>query len=136
MRGHKVSDMIALIPEDSVLVLDAKATATSFNAAISELRALAEYTKNQRTRQRGFAEVFGAVVISKKFDQNAAALTQISREFTSQAGVPVAFLEVATLAHIVMCFRLQPNLRSGMNWRLLFAGGLLTKEMFDSKSNR
>ena len=38
-RGQKVSDMIALIPEGSVLVVDAKATSTSFNAAVSELRA-------------------------------------------------------------------------------------------------
>jgi hypothetical protein len=58
-RGQKVSDMIALVPEGSVLVLDAKATSTSFNAAISELRALVEYTRNQRARQKGFAEVFG-----------------------------------------------------------------------------
>ena len=51
-RGQRVSDMIAQIPDGSVLVLDAKATSTSFNAAISELRALAEYTESERIRQR------------------------------------------------------------------------------------
>jgi hypothetical protein len=132
-RGQKVSDMIALIPEGSVLVVDAKATSTSFNAAISELRALAEYTQNQRKRQKGFAEVFAAVVVSKEFDQDASALSEVSREFTSQAGVPVAFLDVATMVHLVQCFREQPNLRNGLNWRLLFAGGLTTKAMFDSE---
>jgi hypothetical protein len=132
-RGQKVSDMIALLPEGSVLVLDAKATATSFNAAISELRALAEYTNNQRIRQKGFAEVFGSVVVSKKFDQDSAALALVSREFTSQCGVPAAFLEVATLAHFIECFRRQPNLRLGIKWRLLFAGGLVTTAMFDSE---
>jgi hypothetical protein len=132
-RGQKVSDMIALIPEGSVLVLDAKATSTSFNAAISELRALAEYTENQRTRQRGFAEVFGAVVVSKAFDQDESSLMQVSREFTSQAGVPAAFLEVDTLAHFVKCFKHQPSLRTGLKWRLLFAGGLLTRAMFDKE---
>lgn len=132
-RGQKVSDMIALTPEGGVLVLDAKATSTSFNAAISELRALAEYTQNQRIRQKGFADVFAAVVVSKGFDQDAAALGQVSREFISQAGVPVAFLEVATMVHLVKCFREQPNLRSGLKWRLLLAGGLTTKAMFDSE---
>jgi hypothetical protein len=132
-RGQKVSDMIALIPEGSVLVVDAKATSTSFNAAISELRALAEYTEIQRTRQRGFAEVFGAVVVSKTFDQDESSLMQISREFTSQASVPVAFLEVATLAHFVTFLKDQPRLRTGLKWRLLFAGGLLSKAMFDKE---
>jgi hypothetical protein len=113
--------------------LDAKATSTSFNAAISELRALAEYTESERIRQLGFAEVFGAVVVSKAFDQNEASLLQISREFMSQAGVPVAFLEVSTLAHFVNCFKHQPNLRTGLRWRFLFAGGLLTRTMFDKE---
>ena len=115
------------------MVLDAKATTTSFNAAISELRALSEYTENQRTRQRGFAEVFGAVVVSKAFDQDEVSLMHVSREFTSQAGVPVAFLEVDTLAHFVKCFKHRPNLRMGLKWRLLFAGGLLTTAMFDKE---
>jgi hypothetical protein len=132
-RGQKVSDMVAQIPDGSVLVLDAKATSTSFNAAISELRALAEYTESERNRQRGFAEVFGAVVVSKAFAQNEASLLQISREFMSQAGVPAAFLEVSTLAHFVTCFKNQPNLRTGLKWRLLFAGGLLTTAMFDKE---
>jgi hypothetical protein len=132
-RGQKVSDMIAMVPGGSVLVLDAKATSTSFNAATSELRALAEYTETQRTRQIGFAEVFGAVVVSKAFDQDESSLLQVSREFTSQAGVPVAFLEVDTLAHFVKSFKHQPNLRTGLKWRLLFAGGLLNKTMFDKE---
>jgi hypothetical protein len=132
-RGQKVSDMIALTPEGSVLVLDAKATSTSFDAEISELRALAEYTHNQRIRQRGFAEVFAAVVVSKGFDQGASALAEVSREFTSQAGVPVAFLEVTTIVHLVKCLRGQPDLRTGLKWRLLFAGGLTTKAMFDAE---
>lgn len=132
-RGQRVSDMIAQIPDGSVLVLDAKATSTSFNAAISELRALAEYTESERNRQRGFAEVFGAVVVSRAFDQNEASLLQISREFMSQAGVPAAFLEVSTLAHFVTCFKHQPNLRTGLKWRFLFAGGLLTRTMFDKE---
>lgn len=132
-RGQKVSDMIALIPEGSVLVLDAKATSTSFNAAFSELRALAEYTENQRTRQRGFSEVFGAVVVSKAFDQDEPSLMHVSREFTSRSGVPVAFLEVDTLAHFVRYFKHQPNLRTGLKWRFLFAGGLLTRTMFDKE---
>jgi hypothetical protein len=132
-RGQKVSDMIAQIPDGSVLVLDAKATSTSFDAAISELRALAEYTESERIRQRGFADVFGAVVVSKAFDQNEASLLQISREFMSQAGVAAAFLEVSTLAHFVTCFKHQPNLRTGLKWRFLFAGGLLTRTMFDKE---
>jgi hypothetical protein len=37
------------------------------------------------------------------------------------------------MVHLVKCFREQPNLRSGLKWRLLLAGGLTTKAMFDSE---
>ena len=132
-RGQKVSDMIALIPEGGVLVVDAKATDASFNAAISELRPLIEYTNNQRLRQRGFAEVFAAVVVSREFAQNAESLSSTSREFSSKAGVPVAFLEVATLVHFINFLRREPSWRPGVKWRLLFAGGLVTTKMFDAE---
>ena len=132
-RGQKVSDMIALLPEAKVLVVDAKATASSFNAAIHQLRPLAEYTQNQKIRQRGFAEVFGALIVSRKFDQDETALLTVSREFNSQASVPAAFLEVSTLGYIVNCLRKEPSLRSGIRWKLLFAGGLLSKSMLDAE---
>jgi hypothetical protein len=132
-RGQKVSDMIALLPEASVLIVDAKATATSFDAAIHHLRPLAEYTKNQKDRQRGFADVFGALVVARAFDQDAASLLSISREFTSQSGVPVAFLEVTTLAYLVQRLRIEPTLRVGIRWRFLFAGGLVGRQLFDSE---
>ena len=132
-RGQKVSDMISLLPDAKVLVVDAKATASSFDAAIHHLRALAEYTTNQRIRQRGFADVFGALIISRKFNQDLNSLLGISREFTSQVGVPVAFLEVSTLTYIVDCLRKEPALRSGIKWRFLFAGGLVEKSLFDAE---
>lgn len=133
-RGQKVSDMIVPIPDGGVLVLDAKATSTSFDASIAQLRALVEYTRNQQLRQRGFTEVLASVVVSRAFDQNQGSLIQISREFTAQAGVPVAFLEAQTLAHIVKSLKRKPSFRSGLNWRLLFAGGLLTAAMFDKET--
>jgi hypothetical protein len=73
------------------------------------------------------------VVVSKAFAQDESLLMQVSREFTSQAGVPVAFLEVGTLAHFIKCLKHQPNLRTGLKWRLLFAGGVLSKAMFDKE---
>jgi hypothetical protein len=44
-RGQRVGDMITQIPDGAVLVVDPKATAGAFSAAISELRPLIEYTR-------------------------------------------------------------------------------------------
>src|ERR1035437_3312959 len=71
-RGSRLCDMTAQIPEGQILVVDAKATETSFDAAIHNLRPLIEYTNNQRLRQRGYNDVLAALVISKDFNQDAS----------------------------------------------------------------
>jgi hypothetical protein len=78
-RGSRLCDMTAQIPEGQILVVDAKATETSFDAAIHNLRPLIEYTNNQRLRQRGYNDVLAALVISKDFNQDASELASISR---------------------------------------------------------
>jgi hypothetical protein len=132
-RGQRVSDMITQIPEGDVLVVDAKATATSFNAATHELRPLVEYTKNQRIRQKGSFNVFGALMVSSAFDQNEQSLTAISKEFISETGVPIAFLEVSVLVHFITVIKAIPHVRSGLRWRRLFSGGLVSVEAFDTE---
>jgi hypothetical protein len=130
-RGQRVSDMITQIPEGEILVVDAKATATSFDAAFHELRPLVEYTKNQRIRQKGSFEVFGALVISAAFAQDADALAAISREFVSETGIPVAFLLASDLAYFVSILQDQPQTRGAIRWRRIFAGGLVMRNAFD-----
>lgn len=132
-RGQRVSDMITQIPEGEILVVDAKATATSFDAAFHELRPLVEYTKKQRIRQKGSFEVFGALVVSKAFAQDAQALAGASREFVSEVGTPVAFLQASDLAYFVTALRKGPHVRGAIRWRRIFAGGLVERSAFDAE---
>jgi hypothetical protein len=132
-RGSRLSDMIAQIPEGQILVVDAKATETSFDAAIHNLRPLIEYTNNQRIRQRGYNEVLAAIVVSKGFDQDASELASISRTFLAETRVPACFITAAVLGAIIDDLRKRPNLRSGLKWRSLLAGGPVEYEEFKSE---
>ena len=51
-RGKKVSDMVAPLPDFNVIVIDAKATGTEFDASWPSLRALVEYVNKQKERQK------------------------------------------------------------------------------------
>lgn len=135
-RGQRVSDMITQIPDGAILVVDAKATAGTFNASISELRPLIEYTRMQRLRQRGHNEVFAAVLIARAFEQDATALSGVSRQFLAVTVVPVAFLQAQLLGRMVASFSERPDLRIAIHWRSLFSGGLIIARDFETELSR
>ena len=135
-RGQRVSDMITQIPDGAVLVVDAKATAGTFSASISELRALIEYTRMQRLRQRGHNEVFAAVLVAPAFEQDAGGLNGISKQFLAETGVPIAFLPATLLGRMVTLLSQRPDLRTAVHWRSLFSGGLIDVRDFQSELRR
>jgi hypothetical protein len=126
-RGLRVSDMIAQLPEFELLVVDAKASARGFDASISNLRALVEYTNATKQAQAG-NPVVSALVVSSSFSQDRQALQEVSTEFLSYTAVPVTFLTAETLGDLVDDFRNSPTFRNGLRWRRVFSGGLVTIE--------
>src|SRR5437660_4080963 len=68
-RGQRVSDMVAPLPDFSVVVVDAKASGPGFDANAGSLRALAEYVNKQKQRQQGGGDVVAALVVSSGFVQ-------------------------------------------------------------------
>jgi hypothetical protein len=135
-RGQRVSDMITQMPDGAVLVVDAKATASAFNASISELRPLIEYTRMQRLRQRGHNEVFAAVLVAPAFEQDCSGLSAVSRQFVTEAAVPVGFLHASVLSQMVTSLSQRPDLRVAVHWRSLFSGGLVDAHDFQSELTR
>ena len=135
-RGQRVSDMITQIPDGAVLVVDAKATAGTFSASISELRPLIEYARMQRLRQRGHNEVFAAVLVAPAFEQDASGLNDVSKQFLAETGVPVAFLPATLLGQMVTLLSQRPDLRTAVHWRSLFSGGLIDVRDFQSELRR
>ena len=135
-RGQRISDMITQIPDSAVLVVDTKATSGAFSASIPELRPLIEYTRMQRLRQRGHNEVFAAVLVAPEFEQDANALSAVSKQFLAETSVPVAFLRAALLGQMVTSLSRQPDLRIAVNWRSLFSGGLIDPRDFQLELKR
>ncbi|MGI9074285.1 MAG: hypothetical protein ACR2JB_23895 [Bryobacteraceae bacterium] len=140
-RGPTVSDMLAQLPDTGLEIVDTKASKVGFQADWPALRPLAEYVGRQRQRQRGHNEVAGALVVSSNFKQDGGALSELSRRFLAETGVPVAFLAAASLSEIVTELQRQPDLRSAIRWRPLLAGGLLQitefrRELDQARSER
>lgn len=134
-RGVTVSDILAQLPDGALVVADAKAYAEGFSADWASLRALVEYVRRQKERQRGHNEVFGALVVAGAYKQEAQALAELSPRFIAETGCPIAFLQAKTMANIIAVAQSEPHLRNAIRWRLLLGGGLLTPEAFERESN-
>jgi hypothetical protein len=130
-RGMTVSDMIAQMPNLDLLVVDAKAAKAGFDASWAGMRALGEYVLRQVTRQRGQNRVFGALMVSSSFDQDADSLRDLSMRFNAEFRVPVAFLSAEALARMVETLRAAPQLRNAIRWNQVFAGGLVSLAVVD-----
>jgi hypothetical protein len=126
-RGQRLSDMIAAMPDQRLLVVDAKATESvdegGFDAAIHNLRPLGEYVKRQIRRQQDPQQVFGALVVSSNFSQDLDRLREISTEFFSEHGRPVAFMTSDVLATAVNALRERSDIRNAVRWNHVFRGG-------------
>lgn len=130
-RGKPVSDMQAQIPEEAVLVVDAKASKDDFDATWPNLRALVEYVKRQIARQRGQLIVYGAIVVAQGFSQDDKRLDELSKQFLSETGVPVSFLDATLLMQIVLKLKERPDLRNAIRWKSILTGGRIHFEPFE-----
>lgn len=129
-RGKKVSDLIATLPEQKLLIVDAKATKSSFNASGGGLRALVEYVGVQKTRQTGDMPLVGALVVSRAFKQDEIALARVSSQFQADTQVPVTFCTADVLADIIDRMRKAPGSRIAVRWTRVFCGGgLITSKV-------
>ena len=135
-RGKPVTDMLAVLPDLRLLVVDAKATGTAFDANRANLRALGEYTQRQIKRQQGKNEVFGAVVVSAGFKQEPDRLAEVSQEFLADYGKPCAFVPAASLAATVREMRREPLLRNSVEWHKALSGGAVPEDRFATQIQR
>ena len=122
-RGKKVSDLIATLPEQKLLIVDAKATKGSFDASGGGLRALVEYVGVQKARQTGDMPLVGALVVSRAFKQGEIALAKIASQFQADTQVPVTFCTAHVLADIVDRLSKDPGSRIAVRWTRVFCGG-------------
>jgi hypothetical protein len=124
-RGRLVSDMLAQFPDSQLIVVDTKASGEGFDATWPNLRALVEYVLRQKQRQKGYNEVFGAVIISSSFQQTPESLGEISRRFLAETSATLAFLTSDVLAAVVELMRNDLTYRNAMQWRVAFSGGIV-----------
>ncbi|MDQ2668797.1 MAG: hypothetical protein M3Z05_22780, partial [Gemmatimonadota bacterium] len=122
-RGQRVSDIVALTPDERVLVVDAKASAKKYDVTWPRLRPLVEYVKAQKARQKGQLDVGGAVVVAGGFKHSNADLMALAGEFFAETNVPITFVDVDVLLALVGRMTERPDLRNAVAWVKLFCRG-------------
>jgi hypothetical protein len=122
-RGQRVSDMITLTPDDQILIVDTKASASAYDVGAPELRPLVEYVKSQKIRQRGRLDVSAAILVADKFKQDQQRLKELSGEFLSEVHVPLTFLEVEPLLKMISQLGQNPLARNTIRWSHIFCSG-------------
>lgn len=126
-RASRVGDIIAMTADESVFVVDAKASEGAYDASWPNLRPLVEYVRVQEQRQRGHVAVRGAVLVARQFEQANRRLAELSAEFLTETRTTLTFLETATLAKAVAAVAANPGVRNAVLWsRLLSRPGILT----------
>ena len=132
-RGKRVSDMVAPLPDFDVVVVDAKASGSGFDANAVTLRALVEYVNKQMQRQEGGGDVVAALVVSSAFAQDATGLAATAREFLGETRIPLCFMTADTLWFMVRELRDRPDIRNCIRWKTLLAGGLINDREIESE---
>lgn len=133
-RGRPVSDLLACTPDQSILVIDTKASTKAFEVGVPELRPLEDYAKRQSVRQTGGPDVSGVLLAAASFAQDERRLEDLAKDFLSSAKVPLTFLEAENLVRMVDSMRNKVRLRNTIRWaRILCAGGLVSMKRFDEE---
>jgi hypothetical protein len=135
-RGLRVSDMIAQLPDSSLIVVDAKAYEAGMNVTWPALRALVEYVERQKQYQQGRNEVVAALMVTSAFQRDRSALAKPASNFLGETRVPLCFITAKTLTNIVSTVAKVPDFRNSIIWKLLFTGGLIEMTSFTRVINR
>ncbi len=125
-RGEDLPDMLACTPDDLILVVDAKSTASADGYDGRDLRALRDYCEKQKAVQRGADVVHGAIVVAPMYRQDGGGLLQANREFYAETQLAVSYLSATTLADTVDLVRGDVELRAAVAWKRVFAGGAVS----------
>jgi hypothetical protein len=130
-RGQRLSDIVAVLPSNDLIIVDAKAAENKFDANWPALRPLVEYAKKQQQRQQGFNIVHSAAIVSSGFRQASSKLQDLSKDFLAETRIPLTFLSADTLAKTVTRVQGSVDIRAAISWNRLFAGGELVGEAFE-----
>jgi hypothetical protein len=130
-RFKPVPDMLALTPDDLLLLVDAKAAGGGvYQLERPKLRPLGEYVDRQRARQAGGVPLGTALIVAGRFEPRNS-LDDICNDFLADKQLPLTLLEVDALLEVVARLRDAPTLRPRLRWRrLLSRVGLTPVERF------
>jgi hypothetical protein len=119
-RGQRVSDMVAQSSDETLMVIDAKASQSSYSVRMSDLRPLIEYVATQKQRQKGNIEVRSAIIVANEFQQCNEELIEVCAEFLSVTGVPLCCLTTLTLLEMIDLISKYPKVKNAVIWRKVF----------------
>ncbi len=132
--GKRVSDMLAQLPDKTVIVVDAKASKNPYDASWKNLRALVEYTKDQLKRHKGIVQLGASFIVTSSYKQENRRLLNVGNDFISETTVPLLFMAADDIAHMVYSLSKNPGQRNRLNWRkLICRNGSFDRKRFNAE---
>lgn len=118
-RGRDLPDSLAFTPDDSILVVDSKASSEPFSVSVTSLRPLQDYVRRQRLHEANRQQVAG-LLVAREFMQDDHDLIEECNRFLSDTGVPLGVLTVQTLLEITELAKSFSALRCNVSWKKVF----------------
>jgi hypothetical protein len=99
---------------------DAKAYSNGYDVSLDSIRQFSSYVTEFRNRYSQYFDLNTFIVISGSFPHSKETLEGRSRQFLSEASIPLVFLTAESVVQIIDLLSNFPSARRSINWRKIF----------------
>lgn len=114
-------------------IYDTKAYSNGFEITLDSIRQFSSYTSDFRSRYNHFFDLHSFIVVSGKFPHTKRTLENKSRQFLSEANIPLAFITAETIISIIDLLADFPSARRSINWRKIFVNPIIVPDLVQSE---
>jgi hypothetical protein len=112
---------------------DAKAYSKGYDVTLDSIRQFSSYVSEFRNRYNQYFELHSFIVISGTFSHTKKTLESRSRQFLSEANIPLVFLTAESTARIINLLLDFPAARRSINWRKIFVNSVIDPELVQAE---
>jgi hypothetical protein len=105
---------------------DTKAYFNGYEVDSNSIRQFGSYVTDFQQRYGSIFDLNAFIVISGTFSSSANSLENRSRQFLSEARVPLVFLTAKTIVEMINLLSEFPSARRAINWRKIFVHPVVT----------
>jgi hypothetical protein len=112
---------------------DAKAYSNGYEVTLDSIRQFNSYVAEFRNRYSQYFDLNAFIVISGSFPHTDKTLEDRSRQFLSEASIPLVFLTAESVVQITDLLSNFPSARRSINWRKIFVNSIVDPSLVDAE---